>query len=311
MKKRVLSMVLCSMLVMSLAACGSNENSEEQAEEPEETEETQEETLEDEEVVEDYDLVNMGLPELAEQIGKMTYDEAIEYIEKTGYAYEAIEPSEEDAGNIKTEADEDGFALSLWIYPDDDDNWTLSLVTYGNGNYEGSVSDNYHMENVVYKVYNVYEEEKSKEVASIEDVLAFLNDEVPLLIEEHKADSEGKENIDVTLNATDQIDDSGVVFTIETNLPTGTELSLSLNGDDYTAQGKVTVEDGKAVSGAFSNQGEQLKGDFTLNVTSVNAKQQPDEVQEVIGVDGEYLSGDLVSEGISGYNVTATFDFSF
>ncbi len=339
MKKKIIVILICSAMTLSLAACGSSDTSEKEedkeseADVQSETEEEQEteikdEKEEDKEAQQDIETESQAedqtvdtselapvvvcFAELAESVGEMTYDEALEYMRDSGLTYDAVEPSADDMGTITTQDDENGCHLYIFVYPDDNDVNIVSTVSYGNDHFSGSADDNMHMDKVSYKTYNIYDEEKSTEVGSLQDVIDYINNEIPALIEEDNARPEG-EPIDVTMDATEETTSNGTYFTIETNLPDGMSLMLTLTGsNNFRAQDKATVKNGKAVSSAFSNKGSALKGDYELEVTSGLATTQDDDVQSIIGIDGENLTGEYVETDDSGKSmVTATFNFTF
>lgn len=104
-------------------------------------------------------------------------------------------------------------------------------------------------------------------------------------------------------------------FIINTNLPDETELMLSLSGGDYMAQTKVTVENGTAISEAFSDKGEALSGVFSLDVSMSLPRLQPDFVRSVIGEHGENISGQYVEKdditGENWVNAEAIYEYEF
>ena len=95
-------------------------------------------------------------------------------------------------------------------------------------------------------------------------------------------------------------------FSITTNLPDETELSLTLKGRGYIAQGKAFVEKGIAISEPFTNQGDPLFGDFTLEVLMPIPSVQSDYVKHFIGKHGPYIKPALGSIVVS-----KEFDVSF
>lgn len=95
--------------------------------------------------------------------------------------------------------------------------------------------------------------------------------------------------------------DGKVRFHIKTNLPDTAELMVGIfekNNGDYKGQTHVIVENGEAITEWFSNKGESLSnGEYTLSISMSNPKLQSEEVQKVVGENGEYLDGDLVEKG--------------
>lgn len=99
-------------------------------------------------------------------------------------------------------------------------------------------------------------------------------------------------------------------FYIETNLPDGTELSLSLSGRGYLAQDEAFVKNGCATSNCFSNRGNPLRGDYTLTVMMPIVSVQSDYVKRFIGPNGEYLQGPYVKGALGSVIVEKEFEFT-
>ena len=100
-------------------------------------------------------------------------------------------------------------------------------------------------------------------------------------------------------------------FIIETNLPDETELSLKLSGRGYLAQGKAYVSGGKALSERFTNHGDQLVGDYTLEVLMPIPSVQSDYVKHFIGKNGEFLTGPYIEGALGSVVVSKEFKVSF
>ncbi|MCE5168546.1 hypothetical protein LQV63_04365 [Paenibacillus profundus] len=102
----------------------------------------------------------------------------------------------------------------------------------------------------------------------------------------------------VTLDVKENVEAGKVGFEGTTNLPSGTELMLSLTNDSgYNAQAKTAVNSGEFKTEQFSNKGEALEtGTYSVNITMPIASVQPEDVQKVIGADLENLKGDLVKD---------------
>ena len=96
-------------------------------------------------------------------------------------------------------------------------------------------------------------------------------------------------------------------FVIETNLPDETELSLSLKGRGYLAQGEAIVKDGRAISPVFTNRGASLEGTYTLEVLMPIPNVQSEYVKHYIGQNGEYLKGQYVKPALGSVIVEKTF----
>lgn len=97
-------------------------------------------------------------------------------------------------------------------------------------------------------------------------------------------------------------------FVIETNLPDETELSLTLKGRGYLAQGEAIVKNGRAVSPVFTDKGESIKGSYTLEVLMPIPNVQSDYVKHYIGHNGEYLKGKYVKPALDTVVVEKTFN---
>lgn len=85
----------------------------------------------------------------------------------------------------------------------------------------------------------------------------------------------------------------------ETNLPDGMQLMISLRNPntDYFAQDKVTVNDSRFQSAAFSNRGAALpSGAYEVSISSPLPRLQSSSVRAAIGEDGEGLKGPAVVE---------------
>lgn len=89
--------------------------------------------------------------------------------------------------------------------------------------------------------------------------------------------------------------DAGLpVFTVNTNLPNGTKLELTLsNEESYSEKQTVKVKDGQAVSDIFWDNGHYLLGEYTLSVV-MKPEDQNASVQYEIGKNGEAMTGPLV-----------------
>ncbi|MCD8329297.1 MAG: hypothetical protein LUC27_01200 [Lachnospiraceae bacterium] len=297
--KKKLACFLCFSMIFLLSACGSNSESvsdanTESAEEAS-TESVMEETTESiEDESTDIDLFDDVFVELADQIDVMTFEECELYFENIALDVEKTEPSDEETGRI-TAADQEneyGFELIIDFFLNEDDKETITLISYTNGNFEGSVSDNAHTSSITYGIYDITAETRNVDVDSLEDVMEFINEEVPGKILEYDTLVSGNTEIDVTLDVESDNSSGAVYFTVNTNLPDDTVLMFKLtNDDDYTAQSKVSVVGGVATSEGFSKNGENLSGHFTLTISTPLAKTQPESVMEIIGSEGEFLQG--------------------
>lgn len=89
--------------------------------------------------------------------------------------------------------------------------------------------------------------------------------------------------------------DAGLpVFEVNTNLPNGTVLKITLeDGERYSEEQTAKVEDGKAYSGMFWDNGNYLTGDYRLSII-VEPCEQNASVKHELGENGETLTGALV-----------------
>ncbi len=321
MRKKIIVILICGLMVVTLAACGSSSKSEEGTEDEQMNSGEEDWDIEEEEAVEEQEeqteynssedtALLRCFQNLAKQMDLANYEDVIRYVEDTGIEYDSVEPNIDEMGTVTTENDENGCHLFAAVYPNDSGEYTLCSLSYGNRHFEGSVDDNTHVTEPVYKIYNIYNEEPNTEVNSLDDVMAYIRDEMPALIAEDNSREPG-EPIDVTLSVTAEVTNEGTVFTVDTNLPDGTRMmvSLDVNGNSRTAD--ATVEGGKASTVAMTDNGSPLKGDFEVRVSMVNAVQQPADVQAVIGVDGENLAGEYLGENTVGdLTISGTFNVS-
>lgn len=250
-------------------------------------------------------------PEAFEYFGELvsqgTYENVLAYVNGNYTVFETTAPSDEDLGQIVIE-DKNGFRLSMQFYPDAIGRETLSLVSYNNGSFEGSVSDNLHMNNVKYGIYNINADPRNQEVSSIDEVISFVNEVAFPGAEDYEESMSGTEMLDVSLEVSHEKVGNGTQFTVKTNLPDETVLMLTLEGNGYKGQTKITVTSGEAVSDGFSNSGNPLSGHFTLTVSMSTPKLQTENVSKRVGVNGEFLSGPYVMEDDFGKWVSGKFE---
>lgn len=125
--------------------------------------------------------------------------------------------------------------------------------------------------------------------------------ELEEVVEVEKEEIEQPTMLNVVIEESIEEKDGKVRFHIKTNLPDTAELMVGIfeiNNGDYKGQTHVTIENGEAITEWFSNKGESLNnGDYTLSISMSNPKLQSEEVQKVVGENGEYLDGDLVEKG--------------
>ncbi len=101
--------------------------------------------------------------------------------------------------------------------------------------------------------------------------------------------------IDVVLNATVQNDNGKITITGTINLPSNTQLFLSISSDLYSASDSVEVLNGSFKSSTFTNKNKGLfNGKYEISIETKSYKKQPKNVQHLIGKDGINLVGKLV-----------------
>ena len=140
----------------------------------------------------------------------------------------------------------------------------------------------------------------------VEEDFSYTYEEEP--VEEEPAETEAplpppvdiEADFDVSVNPNNS-------FTIYTNLPDETELMLKLQGRGYLAQDSTVVKDGKAISNCFTDHGNAIRGEFTLQVTMPIPSVQTDYVRHFIGEDGEYLQGPYIKPALTSVIVEKEF----
>ena len=121
---------------------------------------------------------------------------------------------------------------------------------------------------------------------------------------------------DVTLSVKPNVnsENGSVLFGITTNLPEDTTLLVTVQGDNYVGQDKVTIlGNGTGFTSEFSNQGQALKGKYTVTVSMSLPALQKDTVRQVVGEKGEHIAGQYVRfDDITSANyVSGDFEFTF
>lgn len=118
--------------------------------------------------------------------------------------------------------------------------------------------------------------------------------------EEGKLDDKesAQTSLDVKIEESIEKENGKIRFNIKTNLPDTAELMIGISevsNGDYRGQTKAIVENGEAQTEWFSNKGEALRnGEYNLSISMSIPATQSEEVQKVVGKNGEYLEGDLV-----------------
>lgn len=172
----------------------------------------------------------------------------------------------------------------------------LSIVSYNRNGYEISITDNAHLDSKVqYNTHNLKAINKNNTVSNINELANFM------FVEIGDTSSKTDEKLDVFMDIKPTIKDGKVYFNIGTNLPIGTELMITLSGNDYTGQTKVTIKDGTTATELFSSKGQALvNGNYVAEVSMVLPVLQSNSVRDVIGNTGENMVGKLVEEAFGG-----------
>ena len=130
---------------------------------------------------------------------------------------------------------------------------------------------------------------------------------------------ENKDNnqlLDVDIKVDPQVneEDGSVLFGVTTNLPESTELIVTVSNDTYTAQDNVVIlNSGTGYTSEFSDNGAALEGTYNVSVSMNPPSLQKEAVQEVIGKNGEFLTGKFVTKSStdSSNTVSGNFEFTF
>lgn len=107
-----------------------------------------------------------------------------------------------------------------------------------------------------------------------------------------------KNKIEVTIDVEPRLSDGQVEFAGTTNLPDGTDLTITLSGSDYHSEMKTIVSNGSFSSiKKFGFEGKSLSaGTYTVVVTMPSPLLQNEDIQKRIGKHGEMLTGQYVSK---------------
>ena len=105
-------------------------------------------------------------------------------------------------------------------------------------------------------------------------------------------------------------DDDKLVVSGTTNLPDSTSLLISLKNEatGFLAQSKTSIFESRFVSEPLGPKTGISDGAYNIQIIMPNPKGQAESVRKLIGNEGEYLSGRLVTESSFGFNVV---DFNF
>ena len=230
----------------------------------------------------------------SDKIGTSNFENDQKIIDSMGYSAKIVVPTEEDLGEI-TVKDSNGNCVTLMYYPNNSKIETLTLISYKKHDSEIyiSISNQMHTTKVKYTTYNIDSNPRNKDVAGLNDLKRFMFVDM----KDVKSDT-STEEINVYMNVSTNVDSKGVYFDIDTNLPDETKLMLTLSdGNQYRGQANVAIKSGKCKSDSFTNKGNKLRGEYTLEISMPIATVQPDSVRKLIGNKGENLSGDLVVSG--------------
>ncbi|MFG6667874.1 hypothetical protein ACGK9R_12250 [Halomonas sp. HNIBRBA4712] len=97
------------------------------------------------------------------------------------------------------------------------------------------------------------------------------------------------------------------------NLPTGTRVLVTVERELSRVrwQSRTQINDGQFRAGPLGSGSGLPDGGYIVQVQSSEGSVQPRAVQEVIGREGEYLSGELVTQTRHGLGQVATFSRRF
>lgn len=126
-------------------------------------------------------------------------------------------------------------------------------------------------------------------------------DTVPVEITAYKL-----KQLDVTMEVSVSGEEGKPVFIVQTNLPDGLKLDFTLRSSGgYAKAQDARIENGKAESQPFTDNGAELKGDYTLTVTMTLTGQGFLAPMGAIG-NGDVLAGDLISTDKDGRPCAST-----
>lgn len=104
-----------------------------------------------------------------------------------------------------------------------------------------------------------------------------------------------------------------IIVTGSTNLPDGTHLTITIENKSLGsfASSNVVVKNGSYTSGEFGGKDGLKEGIYEIEVLMPAPFVQPKSVQEIIGSEGENLSGPLVTEDFIGVVVSTRFNYEY
>ncbi|UXZ53193.1 hypothetical protein LOS15_10085 [Halomonas sp. 7T] len=99
----------------------------------------------------------------------------------------------------------------------------------------------------------------------------------------------------------------------ETNLPDGAQVQVTIEREISRVrwQSRTSVMDGQFDAGPFGSGSGLPDGGYIVRVQLSEASVQPRDVQARIGTQGEYLTGELVSQSRHGLGQVATYSRRF
>lgn len=123
-----------------------------------------------------------------------------------------------------------------------------------------------------------------------------MEEDVPVKISYYKL-----KTVNITMHIQERGDPGEPVFEVQTNLPDGAKVNLTLKGNGYQKKQVVKIKSGKATSDLFQTDDRKPlgSGDYTLTA-EMNMKDQSWGVQGELGNDGECMTGDVVKENADG-----------
>ncbi|WP_447555712.1 hypothetical protein [Vreelandella sp. EE22] len=121
-------------------------------------------------------------------------------------------------------------------------------------------------------------------------------------------------SLDVALSLHAQLrTDRRLMVQGETNLPDGARLQVIVERELSRVrwQSRTLVSDGQFTAGPFGSGSGLPDGGYLVRVQLSEASVQPMAVQNVIGLQGEYLEGELVTQTRHGLGQVATYSRRF
>lgn len=236
---------------------------------------------------------------VSNKVGREDYDACVKYIKSTGFSYTTKKPTDDNMGEISVQ-DNGGFTLTMFFARNGKRD-TLSILSYSDNMYEGSVSDYYFNGKKEYNTYDINANPRNVKVGSLFDIITFFEKNVPMRKAEYTEATKENTIINVSLEATYTVESDKVIVSIKTNLPDDTHISMTLTGpNDYFSQDSETIKNGAAKGSLFRKGAKLNKGTYELEISTPIPSVQPDSVRKIIGANGEFLTGPYVKESMLG-----------